>query len=336
MSMRLRKNFDFRDVIVNEITRNTPFFRLIAVSALVFLLVGCRDSSLDEPGIPNSMLEVLSLNAHDSSAWAGSNDLFEKPLPERWSPYAWASNAGALRAIAADPDRVKKTSDALLSELQRHAEDRGDYTLVRYDYQYFFGNSPITAPWYSSFGNASVAIGLMHIKEATKRTDLDSLINRYLGGIGEYLSHLDEKGDLWMSEYVSPSLPGGRVDVMNGHFYAVAAMYEWRKRTDDTRYDGQIMDGLAAMKSGLPKMVQDGYFSYAIGHPEIKDYGQQRALNFAVAACSLDKSICPEADRYKTLFNQWNGVALDKDEKKLSHTSGETCAGKDLPCSSVW
>ena len=328
------------------INRNAMFFRIIYASVLLVSLAGCRESSLDEPGKPESLLTALSLNAHESSAWARSNDLYETPLPERWSPYVWAVNAGALAAISADQERLKRTSDALLAELKLHAEDRGDYTLVRYDYQYFFGNSPMTAPWYSSFGNAAAAIGLMHIKEATKRTDLDPLINRYLGALSEHLSHHDEKGNLWMSEYISPSLPGGRVDVMNGHFYAIAAMYEWRKRTDDTQYDGLIMDGLSSMKNSLPLMVQDGYFSYAINYPEIKDYGQQRAVNFAVAACSLDKSICPEADEYRALFNKWNSIAGQDDEKFSSgsgniraaedHTSFASCKDSALPCSAMW
>lgn len=71
------------------------------------------------------------------------------------------------------------------------------------------------------------------------------------------------------------------------------------------KYDKHITQGLDTMRDELPNFIQDGYFSYAEGFDHIKDYGQQRAVNFAVASCELRNEICPIAVRYQKLFHDW-------------------------------
>jgi len=281
--------------------------RILLSGFTVVLLGGC--GAPVPTTAPKSLLQPVSLEAHSNSAWADGNDLYEKAQGGRgWSPYTWASNAAALPSLKDDPARRARTVEELLKELRSHTEDSGGMLRIRYDYNYFFDQYTIETPWYSAFGNAAAAIGLMHIYSLTPTPAMKDLIERYLDAIGNGLSFNDGNGNIWFSEYIAKGLPNGHVDVMNGHFFSVIAMYEWRSRTSTKRYDKNITDGLDTMEKALPEMIQDGYFSYARGFPNIKDYGQQRAVNFAVAACKLRTTVCPITVQYQDLFyRQWAG-----------------------------
>jgi hypothetical protein len=251
------------------------------------------------------LLRVLVLDAHSNPTWAASTSLVEKKQGERWSPYVWASNAAALPSIQSDPARTDATAQALLAELRKYTEGTGDGRVIGYDYDYEFTKYTLRAPWRSAFANAAAAIGLMHIKDSAPHLVTGAMIESYLAPIWPKLSFPDEAGYRWFTEYIDEELPGGRVDVINGHFFVVVAMYEWKLRTGTTDYDAAIKAGLDTMQMALPEMIQNGYFSYARGFPEIPDYGQQRAVNFAGAACELRPTICPIAARYRELYAKW-------------------------------
>lgn len=257
------------DFSVNGIKRNSRLYRLITASVILLSLAGCG-SPLDEPGKPKSLFKVLTLEAHANPLYSLSGGLYEKPLPARWSPYAWAQNAAALDSLSNDKERLNRTADELLRELAKHSDDHGALRVVRYDFTYVFDQNTLSAPWYSALGNSIAAIGLMHISEATGRKDVNEFALSYLKAIEPELSHRDDKGRIWFSEYVTTSLPEGRVDVINGHFGSIVAFYEWRNRNKDRQFDEIIIAGLKTMHDYLPLMIQDGYFFYARGYPHIK------------------------------------------------------------------
>ncbi len=255
-----------------------------------------------------NLFKPLSLEAHSNPTWASSGNLFEREQnPARWSPYVWASNASALQSIANDKPRLDVTIKALLDEMSANSiiDDEGHYRVI-YRYPYVFDKYSISAPWYSAFGNAAIAIGLMHIRTLTGDTSRDYLIEDYLDTVITNYSYKTPQGNTWFAEYVSNDLPNGHVSVINGHFFVIAAMYEWKHLKNTEKYDKHISAGLDTMRDELPKFIQNGYFSYADGFPHIKDYGQQRAVNFAVASCELRDEICPIAVRYQKLFSSWS------------------------------
>ncbi|KYC26089.1 D-glucuronyl C5-epimerase family protein [Pseudomonas sp. ABFPK] len=277
------------------------------VLAALLALGACEKQDNFNTLPPGEMLKPLSLQAHSNPTWAASANLYEQAQnPSRWSPYVWASNAGALQSIASDKPRLQATIKALMDEMHANSivDDEGNYRVI-YRYQYIFDKYPISAPWYSAFGNAAIAVGLMHIRNVTGDTSNDWLINDYLDTIVNNYSFKTKEGNTWFAEYVSKDLPDGHVSVINGHFFVVATMYEWKGISKTNKYDKPISQGLDTMRDELPKFIQNGYFSYADGFPHIKDYGQQRAVNFAVAACELRDEICPIAVRYQKLFSSW-------------------------------
>jgi len=281
-------------------------FKIIAITA--FVVTSACSKQDDFKSLPRGELfKPLSLQAHTNPTWAASGDLYERAQnPARWSPYVWASNAAALDSLAGDKARLDSTIRSLLSEMNANTVvDRdGSYSVV-YRYPYVFDKYQISAPWYSAFGNASIAIGLMHIRNVTGDTSRDLVIENYLDTIIKKYSFKNKNGNTWYAEYVSPDLPDGHVSVVNGHFYVVAAMYEWKLISKSNRYDKYISMGLDTIQEELPNFIEDGYFSYAEGFKQIRDYGQQRAVNFAKASCALRDEICPIANKYEELLRTW-------------------------------
>ncbi|MEE9942794.1 D-glucuronyl C5-epimerase family protein [Pseudomonas asiatica] len=286
-----------------DMKKARTFFAAVALLSLA--ACGKHDDFNNLPA--GELFKPLSLQAHNNPTWAASSAPFEREQnPARWSPYVWASNASALQSIANDKQRLDSTIKALLDEMSANSiiDDEGNYRVI-YRYPYVFDKYPISAPWYSAFGNASIAVGLMHIRNLTGDTSRDWLIDDYLNTVITKYSYKTPEGNTWFAEYVSDDLPNGHVSVINGHFFVIAAMYEWRNLKKTDKYDKYISAGLDTMRDELPKFIQNGYFSYADGFPHIKDYGQQRAVNFAAASCELRDSICPIAVRYQKLFNTW-------------------------------
>lgn len=235
---------------------------------------------------------VLGLEQHENPTYANSDSLFEKPHGDRWSAYLWAQNAGALPSLKHDPERMEATRAALLADLAPHVG--GGFVLARYDYSFAPG-VVMNDPWRSAFSNAVVAIGLMHLGAHDAALD-------YLVKIETDLSGEDE-GRTWFIEYLDNE---DRVDVMNGHFFAVAAMHEYGRQTGDMRFDGAIKRGLETMDYQLPLMVDDARkcFLYAKGF-DACDYGQQRAVNFAEASCAIYEPLCDDAKIYREKFKEW-------------------------------
>lgn len=282
--------------------------KMILLVSVLLSLVACSKKD-DFNKLPQGkMLNALSLQAHNNQAWASSGELYERAQnPDRWSPYIWASNAAALSSLANDKPKLDATIKSLIDEMHDNSvsDSDGNYR-VTYRYAYTFDKYSISAPWYSAFGNAAVAIGLMHIRNLTGDTSRDWLIDNYLNTAITKYSYKTPKGNTWFAEYVSDDLPGGHVSVINGHFFVIAAMYEWRNLKQTEKYDTYITQGLDTMRDELPNFIQDGYFSYAEGFEHIKDYGQQRAVNFAKESCELRDEICPTAKRYQDLFSAWS------------------------------
>lgn len=283
----------------------------LATIALVCIAACDKEDSFNT--LPaGDLLKPLSLQAHTNPAWVSSGALFEREQnPARpWSPYVWASNAAALQSISNDKPRLDRTIKALIDDMRANSivDDEGNYRAVSLK-PYFFDKYKISAPWYSAFGNAAFAIGLMHIRRVTGDTSYDRLINEYLETIVKRYSYKTPDGNIWFPEYISDDLPNGRINVINGHFFVIATMYEWKIMSKTKEYDKPISLGLDTMRDELPNFIQDGYFSYADGFPQIKDYGQQRAVNFAVASCELREDICSIAVKYQKLYNLWNEQA---------------------------
>jgi len=281
--------------------------RLIALAAIITSAACSKQDNFNTLS-PGEMLKPISLQAHNNPTWASSDSQYEKSQnPAKWSPYFWASNAAALQSIANDKPRLEATVRALMDEMKANSivDSDGNYRVI-YRFPYVFDKYPMSAPWYSAFGNAAIAVGLMHIRNSTGDTSNDGLNNEYLDTIVKKYSYKTPEGNIWFAEYISDDLPDGHVSVINGHFFVVAAMYEWKSMSKTNRYDRPISQGLDTMRDELPKFIQDGYFSYADGFKHMKDYGQQRAVNFAVASCKLRDEICPIAVRYQKLFNEWS------------------------------
>ena len=252
------------------------------------------------------MLRPLMLQSHVDPEWAQSSRLFGTMQTDKWSPYTWAENARLLASIQGDPQRTDKTAQALLDELAKHTERTASGLVIRYDYDYNFAGYILKAPWYSAFGNAAAAVGLMQIQKYAPQVNAGAMVADYLNPAISIFANADDSGRLWFSEYVAKEAPDSRVDVVNGHFFVIASLYEWRVRTGSPAYDRAINAGLDTIESALPEMIQDGYFSYARGFPQVKDYGQERAVNLALAACRLRASICPVAQKYQALYREWS------------------------------
>lgn len=290
----------------NQGSNLKKFVQLLTI-AVICVTAACSKQDNFNTLPPGEMFKLLSLQAHTNPTWANSADLYENAQnPSRWSPYLWASNAAALQSLANDKPRLEATIKALFDEMNANSviDNEGNYRII-YRYPYFFEKYKISAPWYSAFGNAAVAVGLMHIRNLTSDTSKDPLIDDYLNTIITKYSYKNPKGNIWFAEYISDDLPNGHINVINGHFFVIAVMYEWRNLKQTNKYDKHITQGLDTMRDELPNFIQDGYFSYAEGFDHIKDYGQQRAVNFAVASCELRNEICPIAVRYQKLFHDW-------------------------------
>ena len=237
---------------------------------------------------------VLSVQAHSNHLYTDSTTLYEQPDTDPWDPYVWAQNAGALPSLDGDPVRQAATKQALLDELAQHVS--GDLVIATYDYQ--DDVVAVDGPWRSGFSNAVVAIGLMNLGENDRALT-------YLSAIPDELAFQDG-GYTWYPEYIDPTSIH-HFDVMNGHFYAVGAMYDYWRRTGDPRFASAILAGLVTMQHELPLLVdpQEKCFLYSAGASAC-DYGQERAMNFASAACQMFRPICPEAQVYQQTFIQWN------------------------------
>jgi hypothetical protein len=258
-----------------------------------------------------SVLGAISVKVQSDEPWtvAGTDEM-PVAFTDRWSPFYWAVNA-AIMAGQPRPvgPHVRNVAQELLRMLEAHTEVRGDDRLVAYDFSHRYFDTTLTPPWYSALGNAYVAIGLMHLADTLQDQSLMQLALSYLRPIVGDLSKRDPNGDLWFEEIVDETMPGGE-GIINGHFGAVAALQEWRRRTGDAEFDDAIGEGLDTFAKWLPKVVNDGYFGYSRQHPAWRDYGQERASNIVQAACDISErqDLCDLALEYRSLLKKWTST----------------------------
>lgn len=239
---------------------------------------------------------VLSVQAHSNDVYANGTNLLEQPQPgPHWSAYIWAENLSGLPSLDGQPDRQAAAKAALMAELAQHSS--GPFIVS--DYAYEAAPALEMAPgWRSGFDNAVVAIALLNVGE-------NDLALTYLTPFLDQLRFVD--GDrTWFPEYIDTPT-GNHLDVVNGHFYVVAAMYEYWRRTGDTRFQASIQAGLQTFTWVLPEQVDETQqcFLYASGLDHC-DYGQARIVSFAAAACQLYAPICAEAQAYDADFKRWH------------------------------
>lgn len=259
---------------------------------------------VDDPALPGLTLPLpdidleatLSVQAHSNSVYANGTNLFEQPQPgPHWSAFVWAENAGGLPSLDGQPDRQAAAKAALMAELAQHVS--GGFVVA--DYAYEAAPALEMAPgWRSGFDNAVVAFGLMNMGE-------NDLALTYLQPFLSELRVVD--GDrTWFPEYIDIGT-GAHLDVVNGHFYVVAAMFEYQRRTGDTRFTASIEAGLQTLTWVLPEQVDEKQmcFRYASG-ADACDYGQQRIVSFAATACQLYAPICATAQAYEADFRRWH------------------------------
>lgn len=238
---------------------------------------------------------VLSIQAHSNDVYANGQTLLEQPQAgAHWSAYVWAENASGLPSLDAQPERQAAAKAALMAELAQHVS--GPFVVA--DWDFLVANLDMKPGWRSGFANAVVAFGLMNMG------DNDGALT-YLQPFLKELRTVD--GDrTWFPEYIDTPT-GAHLDVMNGHFYAIVAQYEYQRRTGDTRFQANIQAGLQTMTWVLPEQIDEAHkcFRYASG-ADTCDYGQARAVAFAAAACQLYAPICAEAQVYDADFKRWH------------------------------
>lgn len=252
-------------------------------------------SDVPSPMPSVDLTATLSIQSHSNDVYANGTNLLEQPQTgAHWSAYIWAENASGLPSLDGQPERQAAAKAALMAELQQHVS--GPFVVA--DWDFYVGNLDMKPGWRSGFANAVVAFGLMNMGE-------NDLALVYLQPFLAEMRVVD--GDrTWFPEYIDVG-SGDHLDVVNGHFYAVVAMYEYWRRTGDTRFQANIQAGLQTLTWVLPEQVDEVQqcFRYASGFG-ICDYGQQRIVAFASAACQLYAPICTEARAYDDDFKRWH------------------------------
>jgi hypothetical protein len=293
--------------------------KLAAAWATAALLTACGGGGADAPAVPPpppppnppkiadaplpsvtslpsiDLTPVLSIQVHSNDVYANGTNLLEQPQSgAHWSAYIWAENVSGLPSLDGQPDRQAAAKAALMTELAQHVS--GPYVVSDWDFP--VANLDMKPGWRSGFANAVVAFAFMNIGENDNAlTYLQPFLNSMRFTDGDRT---------WFPEYIDTPT-GAHLDVVNGHFYAVAAMYEYWRRTGDTRFQANIQAGLQTLTWVLPEQVDETQkcFRYASGFG-ICDYGQQRIVLFAQAACQLYQPICAEAQVYDDDFKRWH------------------------------
>lgn len=256
-----------------------------------------------------SALEELSVTPTTNYAWleGGMKEPLPFELPARWSPFWWSVNAAAVLGHKGDlpKDAIERLAERLTDVLNAHTQHVDDSSLVFYDFTFKVGEMTLTPPWYSALGNAYAALGLMNLGAALDDETYMAAALQYLIPIPSQLSY-ELDGDLWFGEYVTSLDDRYDVGVINGHFTALAALQEWRIRTGDTRFDQDIERGLRTLDRWLPIVHRGSFTAYARDMLWMRDYGQERAMNQAQAACLISSlaSLCDTARHYRETLPQ--------------------------------
>lgn len=267
-------------------------FVVVALVALMTILYGISASTVPIRRDVSVLWSLACTPAIRPTWLKGDRSALPRPMPKRWSPFMWCSNASIIAGHAKDlpSEEIKTLSTILLEMLDKNSHDVDGRRYTFYDFDYQAAHYPMVAPWYSALGNGFAAIGLMHLSDATGDRTLMAQAHRYLQSINSPTLSYWLDGDFWFSEYAA-SLENPRDHgVINGHFAAIGALHEWQHRTGSHEFSGSIANGLRTMERWLPRVMMDGYFAYARETPNTPDYGQQRAVNQARAAYELTGS----------------------------------------------
>lgn len=181
------------------------------------------------------------------------------------------------------------------AELSRHVDATPEGPVVRYDYSHRLPPYTVRPPWRSAFANAAVALGFMQATQAMpgRRDELMRVALAYLKPATTILAWTDESGDLWFTEYIGPGLPNQRIGVMNGHFFVIDAMHEWRRRTSgmtSIRLTGRSalasLHFLTAYTVGVPPSRTTSTLFCGPGvYPSARTGAGDRVLTYAPRVC---------------------------------------------------
>lgn len=250
-----------------------------------------------------SVLWSVSAAPSRNPVWLdGPRDSLPREMPNRWSPFHWASNASIIAGHKDNlsSNELDRLTDELVGILSSYSSCEDGRCFTVYDFDYAIYDYALAPPWYSALGNAYVAIGFMHLAEANGSDRYMDLALKYLLPIASPALSYRLDGDLWFSEYADELGDNRGPGVINGHFTALASLHEWELRTGDLRFKDYVRNGLRTLEVWLPLVRQPEFFAYSRDYLDVPDYGQERATNQAIAACDLAgwRGICESAKHY--------------------------------------
>lgn len=190
--------------------------------------------------------------------------------------------------------------------LVNNAVQKEKYALLQYNFpkpDYNLGSK-----WYSALANGQALQALIKAHEITQDwrylIAAKSLLNAFFievkdGGI----THKDSPNDWWYEEYASNSKYAKPPRVLNGMLFAVLAIYDYYKYTNDADAKLLFDKGVNSIKKELSKYNNNGYSYYDIfGNPP----GKYHQTHVILTKKIYDITGEPIFKQYSELWKNYN------------------------------
>ena len=229
------------------------------------------------------------------------DDHYKIELRENFQPVQYKQNATALANYirqSGDADDICTAKLLLVEQFRvletRCVEDRG---VVFVENRFPWPNRNLPTGWVSAIVNAFAILGNIKLLEIIPDPEIADITRRLANAYslalaegeaspGRWITYVDRESNVWFDEYPHPE--GQATLVLNGHIFAVQALYKAGLHFSEERYLALANAGISTLRKTLPRFRSRGRRNrYSLRGFQRPDYLPKRTVKQQLELYSL-------------------------------------------------